>query len=144
VIGAVTSTHFAMQGGGTEIELVKTRTGPEFVHRLRECGAEAVVPVGACGSCHRSAVVLQRLVEQTGIPTVIIASLPTGAAQLGAPRIATADTPMGAELGAPHDTAQQHRILTAALRMLDTATTHTEIGVVGDSCRGLFALPVMA
>lgn len=135
VIGGVTPTHFAMQGGGAEIELVKTRTGPELVRRLRECGAEAVALVGACGSCHRSAVVLQRLVEQAGIPTVIIASLPTVAAQLGAPRIATADTPMGAALGAPHDTAQQHRILTAALRVLETATTPGEMAHIPESYR---------
>jgi len=135
VIGGITPTHFAMQGGGAEIELVKTRTGPELVRRLRECGAEAVALVGACGSCHRSAVVLQRLIEQAGIPTVIIASLPTVAAQLGAPRIATADTPMGAALGAPHDTAQQHRILTAALRLMDTATTPGQVAHIPESYR---------
>jgi hypothetical protein len=67
-------------------------------------------------------VVLQRLVEQAGIPTVIIASLPTVAEQLGAPRIAAADTPMGAALGAPQDAGQQTRILTAALGVLETAT----------------------
>src|SRR6184192_3528685 len=54
VVGAVSPTHFAMQGGGTEIELVKTRTGPELVRRLTESGVDAVVLVGACGSCHRS------------------------------------------------------------------------------------------
>ncbi|GAB3447428.1 hypothetical protein GCM10027436_39440 [Actinophytocola sediminis] len=134
-IGGVCRTHFAMQGGGTEIELVKTRTGPELVRRLGECGAAAVALVGACGSCHRSAVVLQRLIEEAGIPTVIIASLPTVAAQLGAPRIASADTPMGAALGAPHDTAQQHRVLTAALRVLDTATTSGEVVTIPESYR---------
>ncbi|MEU8633620.1 glycine/betaine/sarcosine/D-proline family reductase selenoprotein B [Amycolatopsis sp. NPDC048633] len=118
VIGRVSPAHFAMQGGGTEIELVKTRTGPKLVERLQESGVDAVVLIGACGSCHRSAVVLQRLVEQAGIPTVIIASLPAVAAQLGAPRIAATDTPMGAALGAPHDTAQQRRILTAALDLV--------------------------
>ena len=122
VLGGVSPTHFAMQGGGTEIDLVKNRTGPELVRRLRESEVDAVVLIGACGSCHRSAVVLQRLVEQAGVPTVIIASLPAVAAQLGAPRIAATDTPMGAALGAPHDTAQQRRVLTAALDLLVNAT----------------------
>lgn len=135
VIGGLTDTHFAMQGGGAEIERVRTGTGPELVRRLRECGAEAVVLVGACGSCHRSAVVLQRLVERAGIPTVIIASLPTVAAQLGAPRIATADTPMGAALGAPHDTAQQRRVLTGALALLTTATTPGQTARLDESYR---------
>ncbi|TDV44269.1 hypothetical protein CLV71_114179 [Actinophytocola oryzae] len=69
------------------------------------------------------------------MPTVIIASLPTVAAQLGAPRIATADTPMGAALGAPKDTAQQQRILTAALRLQETAVTPGETAYLPESYR---------
>ncbi|PRY41526.1 glycine/betaine/sarcosine/D-proline family reductase selenoprotein B [Umezawaea tangerina] len=135
VLGGVSPTHFAMQGGGTEIELVRTRTGPELVRRLEETGVDAVVLIGACGSCHRSAVVLQRLVEQAGIPTVIIASLPAVAAQLGAPRIAATDTPMGAALGAPHDTAQQRRILTAALDLLVDATEAGAVARIAERYR---------
>lgn len=66
--------------------------------------------------------VLQRAIEAAGIPTVMVASLPVVAAQLGAPRIAATDTPMGAPLGAPADAAQQSRILLGALRLLETAT----------------------
>ncbi|TCO55904.1 glycine/sarcosine/betaine reductase component B subunit [Actinocrispum wychmicini] len=135
VIRGVAPVHFAMQGGGTEIELVRTRTGPTLVQRLQDTGTDAVVLIGACGSCHRSAVVLQRLIEQAGIPTVIIASLPTVAAQLGAPRIAATDTPMGAALGAPHDPAQQRRILTSAIQLLDTARTPGHITHLPESYR---------
>ena len=66
---------------------------------------------------------------------MIIASLPAVAQQLGAPRIAAPDTPMGAALGAPHDTAQQHRILTAALEVLDTATTPGELTHIAETYR---------
>ena len=61
---------------------------------------------------------LQRLVELAGIPTVIIASLPTVAQQSGAPRILSVDTPMGAALGQPGNSTQQTAILTAALDLL--------------------------
>ncbi len=61
---------------------------------------------------------LQRLIELAGIPTVIIASLPTIAQQSGAPRILSVDTPMGAALGQPGNATQQTTILTAALDLL--------------------------
>ena len=64
---------------------------------------------------------LQRLVELAGIPTVIIASLPTVAQQSGAPRILSVDTPMGAALGQPGNSTQQATILTAALDLLARA-----------------------
>jgi hypothetical protein len=64
-------------------------------------------------------VTLQRLVELAGIPTVIIASLPSVAQQSGAPRILSVDTPMGAALGQPGNSTQQTKIITAALDLLD-------------------------
>ena len=64
---------------------------------------------------------VQRALEEAGLPTVIVASLPTIAAQSGAPRILAVDTPMGSALGDPRDPAQQRGILAAALRLLEAA-----------------------
>lgn len=133
VIGAVAGTHYAMQGGGSEIELVAERTAADLVARLRANGSQAVVLTGGCGSCHRAAVTLQRAIETAGIPTVIIASLPTVAAQMGAPRVLGVDTPMGAALGAPDDYAQQTRILRQALEFLGQAETAGEIRQLAES-----------
>jgi hypothetical protein len=66
-------------------------------------------------------VTLQRAVEEAGLPSVIIASLPTIAAQSGAPRVLAVDTPMGSALGDPADPAQQRTILAAALSLLEDA-----------------------
>ncbi len=52
---------------------------------------------------------------------MIIASLPTIAAQSGAPRVLAVDTPMGAALGAPGDADQQRGILIEALTLLECA-----------------------
>lgn len=133
VIGAVAGEHYAMQGGGSEIELVAERTATELVSRLRANGSQAVVLTGGCGSCHRAAVTLQRAVETAGIPTVIIASLPTVAAQMGAPRVLGVDTPMGAALGEPGDAAQQTRILRQALEFLEQAATAGEVRRIAES-----------
>ena len=64
--------------------------------------------------------ILQREIEGAGIPTVIVASLPTIAAQLGAPRVAATDTPLGAAFGAPGDPDAQRQALLEALRLLES------------------------
>lgn len=72
---------------------------------------------------------LGRAVEEAGIPTVIVASLPSVCRQAGAPRVLAVDTPMGAALGAPGDGAQHARIVRAALALLardDLAPGHVE------------------
>lgn len=63
----------------------------------------------------------------------MVASLPIVAAQLGAPRIAATDTPMGAPLGAPGDTAQQTRVLLRSLKLLETATEPGKVEDLGES-----------
>jgi glycine/betaine/sarcosine/D-proline reductase family selenoprotein B len=133
VIGGVAERHYAMQGGGTEIELVARVTAAELVARLQAARAEAVILTGGCGSCHRAAVTLQRAVEAAAIPTVIVASLPTVAAQMGAPRVLAVDTPMGAALGAPGDHRQQSRILRTALEFLHEATVAGQIKHLAES-----------
>ena len=59
---------------------------------------------------------------------MIIASLPTIAAQSGAPRVLAVDTPMGAALGDPADPVKQRAILAEALALLEGAV---EPGTVG-------------
>lgn len=79
--------------------------------------------------------ILQGIIEAAGIPTVIVAALPTIAAQLGAPRIAAPDTPMGATMGAPEDADQQRRVLLASLRLLADAKTPGEIAQISERYR---------
>lgn len=79
--------------------------------------------------------ILQRLIENAGIPTVLVAALPTIATQLGAPRIAAPDTPMGATMGAPDDAAQQARILLASLRLLETIEAPGTVVAIDETYR---------
>lgn len=64
---------------------------------------------------------MQRAVEEAGLPSVIIASLPTIAAQSGAPRVLAVDTPMGSALGDPRDPEQQRALLAEAIALLEEA-----------------------
>jgi D-proline reductase (dithiol) PrdA len=79
--------------------------------------------------------VLQRAVEQAGLLAVTIASLPTVAAPLGAARMAAADTPLGAALGAPGGAAQQRRILEAAIGVLSSAEVAGQVEHIAEVYR---------
>ena len=62
---------------------------------------------------------VQRAIEAAGIPTIIIAALPPIAKQGGAPRIAAAHVPMGANAGEPNNKEMQTGILKDTLKALE-------------------------
>ena len=62
--------------------------------------------------------IVQRAIEEAGIPTVIIAALPPVVKQQGSPRYVAPRVPMGANAGAPNDKAMQTSILTDTLNAL--------------------------
>lgn len=46
MIGALSDLHFGIQGGGGDMELIRTQTAPELIGQLRALGADAVVLTG--------------------------------------------------------------------------------------------------
>ena len=82
---------------------------------------------GGCGTCHRSAVIVQRAVEAAGIATVIIAALPPIATQEGAPRITAPHLPIGANAGEPGNPAMQRAVLIDSLRAVEEMQQFGEI-----------------
>jgi len=60
-------------------------------------------------------VIIQRAVEGSGIPTIIISALPDISVRCGAPRGVSPIVPIGANAGAPNNPSQQRAILRAAL-----------------------------
>lgn len=61
---------------------------------------------------------MQRVIEQAGIPTIIIAALPPVARQAGAPRAVAPMVPMGANVGEPNNVEMQKGILLDTLKQL--------------------------
>lgn len=53
---------------------------------------------------------VQRAIEEIGIPTIIIAALPPVVRQNGSPRAVAPIVPMGANAGAPNDIEMQYNI----------------------------------
>ncbi len=67
---------------------------------------------------------IARLVEEAGIPTVIIATeaFRPRLEAMTVPRLVLTPNPMGRPLGAPHDVAGQRKTLNAALALLESAS----------------------
>lgn len=61
---------------------------------------------------------VQRAIEEAGIPTIIIAALPPVVRQNGVPRAVAPLVPMGANAGAPNNVEQQYNICNDALEQL--------------------------
>lgn len=59
--------------------------------------------------------IVQRAIEEAGIPTIIIAALPPVVRQSGTPRAVAPLVPMGANAGAPNDVEMQYNICRDAL-----------------------------
>ena len=61
---------------------------------------------------------MQRAIEQSGIPTIIIAALPPVVRQTGTPRAVAPLVPMGANAGEPNNVEMQTEIVKATLEQL--------------------------
>jgi len=133
IIGAIAPTHIGFMGGGGNVERFRDATGPTIARLLQAEGVDVAVFTGGCGTCHRSAVLVQRAVEAAGIATVIIAALPPIAQQEGAPRITAPHVPIGANAGEPGNAAMQRGILLESLRAVAELE---EFGVVKELAYG--------
>ena len=71
--------------------------------------------------------VLARTFEAAGLSTVLVTNMPFWAEKVGVPRTLAVEFPFGHLLGAPHDSAQQMRVIREALQVLESAGTPGEI-----------------
>ena len=62
--------------------------------------------------------IVQRAIEEAGIPTIIVAALPPVVRQSGTPRAVAPRVPMGANAGEPHNIEMQTHIVKDALKIL--------------------------
>lgn len=122
-IGKVAPVLIGFMGGGGNVQKFKEETGPEIARILKREGVDIAVFTGGCGTCHRSATIVERAVEAVGISTIIIAALPPIAKQQGAPRITAPHVPIGSNAGEPNNIAMQTAILKDTLNQVEEMTT---------------------
>jgi D-proline reductase (dithiol) PrdB len=129
-IGSLADTMYGFMGGGGNIDKFKEETGPAIAKGLKAQGVDIVVCTGGCGTCHRSAVIVERACEEIGMSTIIIAALPPIARQQGAPRISAPHVPIGSNAGEPNNKAMQTAILKDTLTLVTSMEHFGEMKVL--------------
>jgi D-proline reductase (dithiol) PrdB len=95
--------------------------GPEIVARCLADGADAAILVPNCPVCHQTTALTARLLEQSGIATVLMGCAKDIVEYVGVPRLLFSDFPLGNAAGRPHDAHSQAFTLELALRVLESA-----------------------
>jgi D-proline reductase (dithiol) PrdB len=126
-IGSLVDKMYGFMGGGGNVDKFKEVSGPAIARSLKEQGADVAVCTGGCGTCHRSAVIVERACEEAGISTIIIAALPPIARQQGAPRISAPHVPIGSNAGEPNNREMQTAILKDTLKLVESMESFGEI-----------------
>jgi hypothetical protein len=94
---------------------------PEIVARCRADGADAALLVANCPVCHQTLALVARLLEESGIATVVLGCAKDIVEHVGVARFLFSDFPLGNAAGRPHDPASQEATLALALALLERA-----------------------
>jgi D-proline reductase (dithiol) PrdB len=94
---------------------------PEIVARCKADGVDAAILVANCPVCHQSVGLAARLLEESGISTLIMGCAKDIVEYVGVPRFLFSDFPLGNAAGRPFDPASQAFTIDLALRILETA-----------------------
>ena len=94
---------------------------PEVVARCRADAVDAVLLVPNCPVCHQSVSLAARMLEESGIPTVVMGCAKDIVEHVGVPRFLFSDFPLGNAAGRPRDPDSQDLTLDLALSLLERA-----------------------
>jgi hypothetical protein len=94
---------------------------PEIVARCRDDGVDAAILIPNCPVCHQTVSLVGRMLEESGISTVVMGCARDIVEYAGVPRFLFSDFPLGNAAGRPNDPASVAFTLDLALRVLETA-----------------------
>lgn len=95
--------------------------GPEIVARCKADAADAAILVPNCPVCHQTMSLVARLLEASGVSTVVMGCAKDIVEYVGVPRLLFSDFPLGNSAGRPRDPDSQAATLDLALALLETA-----------------------
>jgi len=95
--------------------------GPEIVTRCRADAVDAAILVANCPVCHQTLALVARLLEESGIASVVMGCAKDIVEHVGVPRFVFSDFPLGNAAGRPHDIESQDATLALALALLEAA-----------------------
>jgi hypothetical protein len=94
---------------------------PEIVARCKADEVDAAILVPNCPVCHQSVSLAARMLEASGIATIIMGCAKDIVEHVGVPRFLFSDFPLGNAAGRPNDRQSQAVTLDLALATLETA-----------------------
>lgn len=120
VLGGVARCHYSLMGYMMRYNPLREHTLTELIKKIIRSDTDAVLLTAACPYSNRTAVVLQRAIEEQGVPTVLIAMDIEKAGMYRPPRaIHPKNFSKNHVLGKPFDTETQREVLLAALHQLN-------------------------
>jgi hypothetical protein len=94
---------------------------PEILARCRADAVDAAILVANCPVCHQTVSLVARLLERSGIASVVMGCAKDIVERAGVPRFLFSDFPLGNAAGRPNDLASQDYTLELALCLLEAA-----------------------
>ena len=128
VIGEVAPHHYSGFMGRTyNRSAVINEAAPALARHLHDENVDAFVMVPGCPLDHQTVGLVARVVEEAGIPTVVVGTGRDLCAQVRPPRAVFINFPMGNPFGKPFDKLRQRTILLDALLALESIKRGGEI-----------------
>lgn len=119
IIGQVNSVFWSFSGFIANASGFVNETLPKLVERIHRHEVQAVLLIPASRLCHQTCGLAARAIEQTGIPTIMLAVEQTTPESVRPPRVAFYAGQFGSVAGQPDWPEHQRRILDEALRWLE-------------------------
>jgi len=123
VIGGVPDYHISVYGFHLVIHQIRRHVAPLIAEEVEAADAGGVIVLAGCLFCHRVAAVVQKTIEDRGIPTVTISQYPRLSLFYGVSRILYPyGFRPGHAVGLPNRPDMHRQVLKDALDLLVNAT----------------------
>lgn len=120
VIGQLNQVWWSFNGFIPNARLITEELAPKIIERLHRYEVQAALLVPASRLCHQSTAILARAIEQTGIPTMMIAVDKNLTETVRPPRAAYYTGEFGSVVGKPDFKEYQLRVLDESIRWIET------------------------
>lgn len=119
-IGAVAPRFHGLPTNRSQRTTLET-DGPDILARCQADAVDAALLVANCPVCHQSVSLVARLLEASGIATIVMGCAKDIVEYVGVPRLLFSDFPLGNAAGRPGDLASQDVTLELTLALLEAA-----------------------
>ena len=120
VIGSLNSVWWSVSSYIPNAARVADELAPKLAERLHRYEIKAVLMIPASQLCHQTLGITARVIENSGIPTMMLSVAPTVSDKVRPPRTAYYNGEFGSVAGKPNWREYQLRILDEALRWTET------------------------